>query len=262
MLKPFFLNIKKNPGASQLIHYIHQHQKYIIGKNFIFNPIKRTGPRCHQSTFITPSNSNFPDDEGSYPNKFKTLANDSLSGNNNVDSSKKKKKKFEIRLTLTQKYWLTICVLIGGAIGMFLFINNNQEKLSFFISPTELLVHRDLYPPDRRVRLGGLIKSGSMHHNPSSFLTTFILTDLVSEIEVEYKGLLPDLFAEGSGGVCEGFMIGPSKMKAVLCMAKHDEKYMPADLAQVINKNKKMLFQKQLKEKLATSPSKNTNNME
>jgi cytochrome c-type biogenesis protein CcmE len=122
---------------------------------------------------------------------------------------------------------------------------SNRSNFSENFLTNQVLENIELYPPNRRFKLGGLVKVGSIKHNPNSFLTTFVLTDLSNEIQVSYKGVLPDMFNEGSGGVCEGFMTGPNDMKAVLCLAKHDQRYLPLDLAQVVARNKKELVKKQ-----------------
>ena len=87
--------------------------------------------------------------------------------------------------------------------------------------------NRELFPPTRKVKVGGIVKEGSVGHNRNTFLTTFVLTDLKHEVEVEHKGSLPDLFSENTGAICEGFMIGPSKFKSIQIAAKHDARYMP-----------------------------------
>eukprot|EP01080_Neovahlkampfia_damariscottae_P006501 gene6501-10509_t len=171
-----------------------------------------------------------------------------------LKKEKKQKKKF---LTSNQKYALIMAGIILCSFISFSFIQNNQKYFNVYVSPTEVLENLEMYPPNRRFKLGGLVKIGSVRHNPNSFLTNFVLTDLANEIEVSYKGLLPDMFTEGTGGVCEGFMVGPNQMKAVLCLAKHDQRYLPLDLAQVVARNKKELV-KRRGEELAENPEMQT----
>lgn len=85
-------------------------------------------------------------------------------------------------------------------------------------------------PRGTRLRIGGLVEQGSLiHEGPST--VTFAVTDLKKQIKVIYTGLLPDLFREGQGVVAEGTVEGPSLFHADTVLAKHDERYMPKDVA-------------------------------
>lgn len=146
----------------------------------------------------------------------------------------------------------------------------------FYVTPTEALEKYNSDPKKAKFRLGGLVLENSVAQIPSSPETQFVITDLITDILVKYEGSLPDLFREGHSAVVEGF-IRPldeeTKRKeeaalknsskygvtekartlecyfaAVEVLAKHDEKYMPAEVANAIEKNKK-LIQEQEQEK-------------
>jgi cytochrome c-type biogenesis protein CcmE len=85
-------------------------------------------------------------------------------------------------------------------------------------------------PRGTRLRIGGLVKRGSLTYGGSSTVV-FAVTDLKYDIQVSYTGLLPDLFREGQGVVAEGTVEGPGVFHADTVFAKHDERYMPKDVA-------------------------------
>lgn len=108
-----------------------------------------------------------------------------------------------------------------------LVLNAFNDTLVFFRTPTEIAQRSD--PPGARMRLGGLVKQGSIVHEGST--VRFVVTDTKADQSVTYTGLLPDLFREGQGVVTEG-AVGPDGVfKADSVLAKHDENYMPKDVA-------------------------------
>ncbi|GAV86550.1 CcmE domain-containing protein [Cephalotus follicularis] len=134
---------------------------------------------------------------------------------------------------------------IGGFIVLVL--NNFQDQLVFYVTPTEALDKYKSNPARNKFRLGGLVLEGSVNHpDPSSALMEFVVTDLVTQIVVRFEGSLPDLFREGHSVVVEGFVKRDSHsdscyFDATEVLAKHDEKYMPKEVAAAIEKNKKKL---------------------
>ena len=112
------------------------------------------------------------------------------------------------------------------AVGLILFAL--RDSIVFFYGPTE--VADKAPPPGTHLRIGGLVKRGSLTHDGSSTVV-FAVTDLKHDIKVSYTGLLPDLFREGQGVVDEGTVEGPGLFHADTVLAKHDERYMPKDVA-------------------------------
>jgi len=122
---------------------------------------------------------------------------------------------------------------LGTAAGLTLFAL--QDNLSYFRTPSEIASGQ--YPErtsGRNLRLGGLVEKGSLKRTGD--LVSFRVTDLKTDIVVNYRGVTPDLFREGQGVVAEG-RVGPDGIfQANRLLAKHDEKYMPPELAGALGK--------------------------
>ena len=112
------------------------------------------------------------------------------------------------------------------ALGLILFAL--RDSIVFFYGPTEMAERAP--PRGTHLRIGGLVKRGSLTYDGSSTVF-FAVTDLKHDIKVSYTGLLPDLFREGQGVVAEGTVEGPGLFHADTVLAKHDERYMPKDVA-------------------------------
>jgi cytochrome c-type biogenesis protein CcmE len=128
--------------------------------------------------------------------------------------------------------------LIGGAfvvlalsVGLVLFAL--EDSIVFFNSPTDLLEKH--VKPGQRVRIGGLVKEGSVSRG-DNLAVRFEVTDGRSTVAVAYQGLLPDLFREGQGVVAEGALDAPGMFRADSVLAKHDETYMPKEVAEALKK--------------------------
>lgn len=117
-------------------------------------------------------------------------------------------------------------VTLAMAIGLILFAL--RDSIVFFYGPSELAANAP--QPGTRLRIGGIVKRGSLTHEGSSTVI-FAVTDLKHDVKVSYTGLLPDLFREGQGIVAEGTVEGPSLFHADTVLAKHDERYMPKEVA-------------------------------
>ena len=110
-----------------------------------------------------------------------------------------------------------------------------KDSVVFFYSPSGL-VKQDV-PPDRRFRLGGLVEENSVTRQDDGLTTTFRVTDLNHVVAVSYRGLLPDLFREGQGVVAEGQLDAEGVFVASEVLAKHDENYMPPEVADALRKS-------------------------
>ena len=123
-------------------------------------------------------------------------------------------------------------VLVGlvalGAVTA-LVMNALEGNLSYFFSPTE--VAEGKAPADRIFRLGGLVEAGSVQREEGSMTVNFVVTDMAQRVTVAYSGILPDLFAEGQGVVAQGRMGADQVFVAQEVLAKHDENYMPPEVA-------------------------------
>ena len=122
------------------------------------------------------------------------------------------------------------CIL-AVALGLVLFAMN--DTIVFFNSPAD--VQAKNVQPGTRFRLGGLVKEGSVQRGANQQVS-FEVMDAQSAIRVNYNGLLPDLFREGQGIVAEGALDPSGNFKADTVLAKHDENYMPREVADALKK--------------------------
>jgi cytochrome c-type biogenesis protein CcmE len=119
------------------------------------------------------------------------------------------------------------CVL---ALAVALVLIALRDQIVFFYSPTEITAKA--LPTGTRIRLGGLVADGSVER-ASDGSVRFVVTDTKSAIEVDYRGILPDLFREGQGVVAEGILTA-GKLAADNVLAKHDERYMPREVVEAL----------------------------
>jgi cytochrome c-type biogenesis protein CcmE len=119
---------------------------------------------------------------------------------------------------------------IGAALVLMAF----QDNLVFFYSPSDVLAKG--VAEQRRIRLGGLVEPQSVRKEPDGVTTMFRVTDTAHALPVRYRGLLPDLFREGQGVVTEGSFGPDGVFTATSVLAKHDETYMPKEVADALKK--------------------------
>ena len=134
-------------------------------------------------------------------------------------------------MTPRKKRIAIVCsILAGMGIATALILTAFEKNLLYFYSPTQIIAGEA--PTARAFRIGGLVQEGSVNRNPDNLEVSFILTDTVNQIEVTYEGILPDLFREGQGIVANGKLEKDNIFKAQEVLAKHDENYMPPEVAQ------------------------------
>ncbi len=109
-----------------------------------------------------------------------------------------------------------------------------EDSIVFFYSPTDLVTKK--VPEDRRLRIGGLVEEGSMKRLADGLTVRFTVTDGANTLPVSYRGMLPDLFREGQGVVAEGRLAADGHFRADEVLAKHDENYMPPEVAEALKK--------------------------
>lgn len=123
--------------------------------------------------------------------------------------------------------------MLGLATGLVLTAFN--DNLVFFYSPTDLKTKGAL--DGRRVRLGGLVETGSIAREADGRTLDFKVTDGNAAVAVTFAGVMPDLFREGQGVVVEGALQKNGMLKADTVLAKHDERYMPPEVAEALKKS-------------------------
>ncbi|KAK1602372.1 hypothetical protein QYE76_037171 [Lolium multiflorum] len=163
----------------------------------------------------------------------------------------------------SRRLW-TYALTFGCAAGFVVTVLATfQDQLVFYLTPTDALARFATDPSKARCRLGGLVLEGSVAHPSSSASEIeFVVTDLVTDVLVRYEGALPDLFREGHSVVVEGFLKplsddlrrdgagrtvadkareGACFLQGTEVLAKHDEKYMPKEVGEAIERNKKQI---------------------
>ena len=119
-------------------------------------------------------------------------------------------------------------LLISVALSIYLILKSLEENVVYFLSPTEI---RNLVEiENKKIRVGGMVKNNSIVIDSEN--VNFIITDFKNEINVNYSGPVPNLFEEGKGVVAEGFLKDQSFLIAEKILAKHDENYMPPEVAE------------------------------
>ncbi|WP_010300445.1 cytochrome c maturation protein CcmE [Candidatus Odyssella thessalonicensis] len=121
--------------------------------------------------------------------------------------------------------WISLItvILMGGSLFIFSAL---RQSMMYFMAPTEILTEN----PSRPVRLGGMVEKGSIIKDPATMTIHFRVTDFKSTVAASFTGLAPDLFKEGQGVVADGRWDG-HVFQAEKLLAKHDENYMPIELA-------------------------------
>jgi cytochrome c-type biogenesis protein CcmE len=122
-------------------------------------------------------------------------------------------------------------IVLAIAAGLVLYALS--DRIVFFNSPTDIVAKAP--PPGTRVRLGGLVETGSVVKSGDGHVA-FAVTDGKSTVKVAYQGILPDLFREGQGVVAEGVIASDGSFAADTVLAKHDERYMPKEVADALKK--------------------------
>jgi cytochrome c-type biogenesis protein CcmE len=130
---------------------------------------------------------------------------------------------------------LAVVAIVGAAL---LAMSALKDQASYFYTPTD--AKRDHVEPGRAVRLGGMVQGGSIRRHADGVTIDFIVTDNAETIPVTFKGIVPDLFKENSGVVAEGKFQPDGSFIADNILAKHDERYMPPQVAGEMHKTESL----------------------
>jgi len=133
-----------------------------------------------------------------------------------------------------KRFGLIIAGLAALGLAAYLVLNGMKGSLSYFFTPSE--VAEGQAPPDHVFRLGGLVEAGSLEREGDSLTVRFTVTDTAHSIQVAYTGILPDLFKEGQGVIAQGKLGTGGEFVADEVLAKHDETYMPPEVADALDK--------------------------
>ena len=129
---------------------------------------------------------------------------------------------------------LVIGILAGVSIAGTLALSAFRRNVTFFFDPSQVVAGQ--VPAGERFRLGGMVTQGSLKRAPGSLEVRFVVTDFSHDVPVSYTGVLPDLFREGAGVVAHGHLGPDGTFIADEVLAKHDEKYMPPEVARSLKR--------------------------
>ena len=121
---------------------------------------------------------------------------------------------------------LAVAALLGAVL---LAMWGLQDRAAYFVTPSDIAAGKTT--PDKAMRLGGMVERGSLKRDPDGLTIRFTVSDTKAETPVVYRGITPDLFREGSGVVAEGRLNPDGLFVADTILAKHDERYMPPQIA-------------------------------
>lgn len=125
---------------------------------------------------------------------------------------------------------------VGAAVGLTMFALS--QNINLFYSPTQIAGGEA--PKHTRIRAGGMVVDGSVKRDQNSLNVTFDVTDYEKNVTIQYDGILPDLFREGQGIVAQGELDDNNVLQASEVLAKHDENYMPPEVAEALEKSGNM----------------------
>ena len=135
-----------------------------------------------------------------------------------------------------QRLYALVAILIGSLLATWLVVSALSENMNLFYSPSE--IQDASIKENILIRAGGMVKEGSIIKSTDSLNVRFTVTDYQNELIINYKGILPDLFAENAGVVVRGTLGSDGNFQAIEVLAKHDENYMPPEIAKLIDREK------------------------
>jgi len=136
-----------------------------------------------------------------------------------------------------------VLALVGVIAAAMLVVNALRSNTAYFFSPSKVVAKEA--PVNQVFRLGGVVKKGSVKKIGDGLTVTFIVTDRAADVTVRYTGILPDLFAEDKSVVTKGKLQADGLFLAEEVLAKHDEKYVPPEVAEAMEKAKQLKSKKQ-----------------
>ncbi len=128
-----------------------------------------------------------------------------------------------------KRLFVVLGILGGVAAAVSLAVMASRQNIMFYYDPSQVAAGQA--PADKRFRIGGMVVKGSVQRQPGDLRVRFVLSDFSHEVPVEYTGVLPDLFREGQGIIAHGTLNAHGAFVADEVLAKHDEKYMPPEVA-------------------------------
>tara|TARA_B100000029_G_scaffold425196_1_gene433437 strand:- start:412 stop:837 length:426 start_codon:yes stop_codon:yes gene_type:complete len=135
-----------------------------------------------------------------------------------------------------QRLYVVLSILLGTALASFLVFKGLSENINLFYSPSDLKEKN--ISVDDLIRVGGMVKKDSINKENNSLRVSFVVTDFEEDLVITYQGILPDLFSEEAGIVAKGKLNNEGIFIASEVLAKHDENYMPPEVAKALKDKK------------------------
>lgn len=136
-----------------------------------------------------------------------------------------------------RKLKVILLIGLGLSIAVALVLYALRQNISLFFSPTQVSLGEA--PLNHTIRVGGMVKKGSIIREKNNLMVQFDITDFSKSLTISYQGILPDLFREEQGIVAEGMLLDQTHFKATQVLAKHDANYMPPEVKATLVKQKR-----------------------
>ena len=137
-----------------------------------------------------------------------------------------------------QRLGVVLIVVIFSSLAIGLVMYAMRGNINLFYPPSEVVA--GIAPQGKAIRVGGMVEDKSVQRSADSLQVRFVITDFQASVEVIYDGILPDLFGEGQGVVVLGLLGSDGKFTATEVLAKHDENYMPPEIAESLKMSEKL----------------------
>ena len=137
-----------------------------------------------------------------------------------------------------QRLGVVLIVVIFSSLAIGLVMYAMRGNINLFYPPSEVV--GGIAPQGKAIRVGGMVQDKSVQRSADSLQVKFVITDFQASVEVIYDGILPDLFGEGQGVVVLGLLGSDGKFTASEVLAKHDENYMPPEIAESLKMSEKV----------------------
>jgi cytochrome c-type biogenesis protein CcmE len=131
-----------------------------------------------------------------------------------------------------QRLFLVLFIIVFSSIAILAMVYALRENINLFYPPSKIIAGEA--PIERTIRAGGCVIPGSVNRSPTTLDVRFGITDGVADVVVKFRGILPDLFAEGEAVVVNGKLDQSGEFNATEVLAKHDENYMPPEVAEAM----------------------------
>lgn len=144
-----------------------------------------------------------------------------------------------MNLRRKKRFLFILVVLFGVGMTISLVLYALNQNMNLFYTPTEIVNGKpDGTKPQigQRLRIGGMVVNDSIERDLDTLKISFRVADVGPEVTVEFEGILPDLFREGQGVVAQGVLIDATTVRAQEVLAKHDENYIPPEVAEAMSK--------------------------